>query len=375
MIQRLELTQNMSQKLQLKLVGKIKVAEFLSVPEPDFEFYIKEVEQNPLFTTLKDRYGIIRYRKFFGVKNTNTVEFKEELAEGQSDIEMEGLLSDPSVFALIRKIGESVGEDTFRKMLYGDVSIKEVVKKCNLCLPEEKIFKRFIDKLQLQQMISSTSSLASFSYRPRFFLIAAFVWEKDNLIIHPVKHESYLVKGKYQVNYDKFDKLIEEGVIKRCEVDKAVKLFKRLDMINRRTTTIYRILNHLREFQHPFFKSGNVLDLLPLSQSELARELNLSPSTVSRAIARKSLLTPQGEEKPIKFFLSKGWAKNLVKKVILKEKREIQEGILSSPLTDEQIQKRISEDYGINLSRRSIAKYRKVLNIPPSHQRKSASFY
>lgn len=368
MIQKLEMVQNMSQRLQLKLIGKIKVAEFLSIPESDFESYIKEVEENPLFIALKEKYRIISYRKFYDVKNSRVPQLKEETLPDQNEVEMENLLSDPSIFDLVRRIGKIIGEKSFREVLIGEISINQVIKRCSLSLSEAKIFREFVDKFQLQQIINPSFSFTPSRYS-RFFLIASFEWEKNELVIRPLKEENYLIKGKYQVNYRKFQELVDTGKIKHSQMNKVMEIFKQLDMINRRITTIYRVLHHLKEIQRSFFKSGNPLDLLPFSQSELARCLNLSPSTVNRAIANKSILTPQGEERPIKFFFSRRWAKNLIKKIILEEKKKIQEGSLSFPLTDELIRKRIIEVYRISLSRRSVSKYRKVLKIPSSHQR------
>jgi len=372
MVQKLELAQNMTQKLQLKLIGKIKVAEFLSIPEPDFEFYIQKVEKSPLFITLKEKYRIISYRKFYDVRDNRIPEFREETIAAQSEVEMEKLLSDPSVLDLLKRIGKVIGEESFREVLAGKVGIKQVIRKCSLSPSEAEIFQEFIYKLQLQEIINPSSSFTPSQYS-RFFLIASFEWEGDDLVIRPVKEESYLIKGKYQINYHRFKELVDAGKIKRSEINKIEEIFKKLDMINRRTTTIYRILHHLKELQLPFFKSGNLLDLVPCSQSELARSLNLHPSTVSRAIANKSILTPQGEEKPVKFFFSRRWIKNLLRKIILEEKEEIKKGTLSCSLTDDLIQKKMIEDYGINLSRRSISKYRKMLKIPPSHQRKKGT--
>jgi len=371
MFHQFKLTQSMIQKLQLRLVGRIKMAEFLSIPEPEFEAYVREVEQDPLFKVLNKHYQIIHYRRFSDVRDTKLSQLKEEVIGGQGNIDPEDLLSDTSVFEIVKRVGETIGEKNFRKILTGKKDIKEVIREYKLPQYEVKIFQDFINKFQLQQITNPSSSPSSDpSKYSRFFLIAALEWEKDQLIIRPVKNESHLVKGKYCIDYQKFEKLVKTGEIKKSEADKMMKIFKTLDMINRRTTTIYRILHFLKEFQLPFFKSGNTLDLLPLSQSELARHLNFNPSTVSRAIADKSILTPQGEEKPIKFFFSRHWTKNLIRKIIFQEKEEIKKGISFSPLTDKLIQQKISKEYGIHLSRRSIAKYRKMLGIPSSQKRK-----
>jgi len=367
MLQRLKIQQNLAHKLQLKLVGKIKVAEFLSIPENDFELYVRQVEKDPLFINLKEKYRIITYRKFYDVRYKKVPEIRDNNMV-KNETGMGEFFPDQSVLDLLKKIGETVGEESFKKILDGRISIKEVIRRCNLSLPEEKVFQDFLNNFHLQQIVNPSCSAFS-PPRSRFFLIASFEWEKDELFIRPLKEESYLVKGRYQINYDKFGELISKREIKKEQINKIEEIFKKLEMINRRTTTIYRILRYLKELQRPFFKSGNLIDLLPSSQSEVARSLGVHPSTVSRALFGKSILTPQGDERSLKFFFSRRWTGNLIKKVILREKQKATQGFYS-PLTDELIREKIIEDYGINLSRRTVSKYRKALKIPPSYLRR-----
>lgn len=368
MNQKLVLTQNAKQNLRLKLMGKIKLAQFLSLPEPDFESYIWQVENDPLFDILREKYRVLKYRKFSGVITTNTMKLQADIVEEQNRTEMDELLSDPTVFPLLEKIGKSIGEKVFLEILAGRKNINEVAVKYELSSVEKDSFKQFLDKFHLDQLVNPDFTPA-LSHSIPFFLIAGFDWDGDNLMIYPVKKQNYLVKGRYNIDYTRFEKLIARGTIEKQDIGKITKLFRKLDMINQRITTIYQILHHLKQIQSTFFKSGTTLDLISSTQSDLARNLNLHPSTVSRAIAGKSILTPQGKEKTIKFFFSRKWLKNLVKKTILEEEEAIEKGVLISPLRDEQICRRIAEDYKVNLSRRSIAKYRKMLNIPFFRQR------
>lgn len=367
MVQRLEIRQSMTQKLQL--VGRIKVAELLAIPESEFEQYIKEVEREPLFAILKNKYRIISYRGFRDVKVKKPLEFKEEVVAGEMDAGIEKLLDEnPQTLSLLKRIGKTVGEEDFRMVLEGRKDAKYIIKKCALSPPEEKIFLEFINRFQLGKIINSPPSFTP-SQHSRFFLIASIEKEKDGLVIYPVKEDSYLIRGKYQINYDRFKEFVDTGKIKKSEVGKITELFKKLDLINRRTTTIYQILHCLKNIQRAFFESGNLLDIVPFTQSELARWLGLNPSTISRAIVGKSILTPQGEERPIKFFFSRRWIKNLLRKVIIQEREEIKRGSLSIPLTDDLIQERLVKFYGVYISRRTVSKYRKLLNIPSSRLR------
>ncbi|MBC7188626.1 hypothetical protein H5U35_00190, partial [Candidatus Aerophobetes bacterium] len=204
--------------------------------------------------------------------------------------------------------GIRLRERKFCQIISGEKKAGDLLKGYNFSPLEIKKFEEFIDRFHLEKMLNPDGFDLSPPGR-NLFLIAAFEWEGDNLVIHPVKEESYLIKGRYKINYQKFEMLITERKIEKSKIDRILELFRQIDMINRRTTTIYRILECLKEIQLTFFKSADPLDLFPFSQSELARRLKLHPSTVARAISGKSILTPQGEERALEFFFSRSWAK------------------------------------------------------------------
>ena len=106
---------------------------------------------------------------------------------------------------------------------------------------------------------------------------------------------------------------------------------------------------------------------------EVAEEVGVHPSTVSRAVASKYAHTPQGVVELRSFFsesvngpeggnMSLLSLKRLVKKMIEEEDS-------AKPLTDDAIAKKLS-DSGIQVTRRTVAKYREVLRIPSTHQRR-----
>ena len=103
--------------------------------------------------------------------------------------------------------------------------------------------------------------------------------------------------------------------------------------------------------------------------TEFARQLNVNPSTISRAIANKYLESPWGIHK-LKFFFTapvgqtdKHLILNKIKEIVEKEDK-------SSPLSDTQIARKLSRQ-GIIISRRTVSKYRDLLKIP-AHQYRRA---
>ena len=146
--------------------------------------------------------------------------------------------------------------------------------------------------------------------------------------------------------------------------------------IEQRKRTIYRIAETLIEYQKDFLDKG-ILFIKPLTLREVADRLNIHESTVSRAIHNKIVQTPRGLLK-MKFLFSKGVEKksgeivstDKVKKLI---KEYVNNENCLKPWSDQKLADLLSEKGGINVSRRTVTKYREILKIPSSNLRKRFS--
>jgi len=113
--------------------------------------------------------------------------------------------------------------------------------------------------------------------------------------------------------------------------------------------------------------------LRPMMIKDVAEEVGVHPSTVSRAVANKYAHTPQGVYE-LRYFFSEavqGPAGSAIPLLIAKRKvkKLIDAEDPSRPLTDDQITK-ILNDEGIMVTRRTVAKYREDMKIPSTHQRR-----
>ncbi len=149
----------------------------------------------------------------------------------------------------------------------------------------------------------------------------------------------------------------------------AVQLIKNIEQ---RRQTILKVCYAIIGRQREFLDHG--IDMLkPMMIKEVAEEIGVHPSTVSRAVASKYVHTSQGVYE-LRFFFSEsvqgpeGAATSLL---ILKRrvKKLIDEEDRARPLTDEQITK-ILQSQGIQVTRRTVAKYREDMRIPSTHQRR-----
>lgn len=148
----------------------------------------------------------------------------------------------------------------------------------------------------------------------------------------------------------------------------AVWLLKSLDHRNK---TLYRVTESLIKFQYEFFDK-NVSHLRPLNLKDVAQELGLHESTISRATSNKYLSCSHGLFS-FRFFFSSGLASgdgavssNYVRDMMHKI---IEEEDSRKPLSDQKIAD-ILKSSGIKVARRTVAKYRDEMNVAPQSQRR-----
>jgi RNA polymerase sigma-54 factor len=149
----------------------------------------------------------------------------------------------------------------------------------------------------------------------------------------------------------------------------AIQLIKNIEQ---RKQTIMKVCYSIVARQQDFLERG-IDQLKPMMIKEVAEEIGVHPSTVSRAVASKYAHTPQGVFE-LRYFFSEsvqGPEGGNTSLLILKRrvKKLIEEEDPSRPLTDEQIT-RILQSQGIQVTRRTVAKYREDMKIPSTHQRR-----
>jgi RNA polymerase sigma-54 factor len=163
------------------------------------------------------------------------------------------------------------------------------------------------------------------------------------------------------------EKEVKEYVKERYK--SAIQLLRNIEQ---RKNTIVRTCDVIVRRQTDFLEHG-VNALKPMMIKEVAEEIGVHPSTVSRAVANKYVHTPQGVFE-LRFFFSEGvngpeggdlplvLLKRKVKKLIEEEDER-------KPLTDDQLAAELQRQ-GIQVTRRTVAKYREDMQIPSTHQRR-----
>ena len=184
-------------------------------------------------------------------------------------------------------------------------------------------------------------------------------------------NEDELFKLRINNEHEKILNNIPQNTIENLKekLQEARWLIKNLQQ---RTITILRVSRSIIGHQEDFLEKGE-LYLRPLILKEIAEELDLHESTISRVTSNKFILTPHGLYELKHFFGSKiqsAFGKTLSSKAVSGRIEDIikNENILK-PFSDEKLVL-ILKDQGIKIARRTVAKYRDNLKILPSNQRK-----
>lgn len=246
-------------------------------------------------------------------------------------------------------------------------SIEEIAKKIGRPLEEVEEAIRIIKNLDPKPGLNF-ESLENFALIPDVFV------EKNG--------DKYEVKlnddGLPKLRLNRYYKmLLERGSIQDSkELTSFLKEKLRLALsflkgVEERQKTIYNVATFLVEYQKDFLDKGPSF-IKPLVLKDVAERVGVHESTVSRVVSNKYMLTPKGII-PMKSFFSTGIqtiegrdiSQERVKSMI---RKLIDEEFKKKPLSDQQIASILKRE-GILLARRTVAKYREEMGIPPSSKR------
>lgn len=207
-------------------------------------------------------------------------------------------------------------------------------------------------------------------FEPEFMTPDIIVeWKEEGLVFY--LNDSYL--PTIQLNKDYMPHLQAQDDVSKYLQHQHKNVQWLLSSIEQRRNTIIKIVTVLLEKQEAFFTQGFTA-LQPLTLKEVADEIHMHESTVSRATANKVIQTPHGTYELRNLFTSKletadgdsisqTKVKTLLAAYIAQENKY-------KPYSDQKIAEYFNTEQGITISRRTIAKYREELRIPPSNKRK-----
>jgi RNA polymerase sigma-54 factor len=178
------------------------------------------------------------------------------------------------------------------------------------------------------------------------------------------------VSQQYQQMLGKSDVSNETKSFIREKMRSAVDLLRNIE---HRRQTIYKVVESIVARQKDFLDHG-VQHIKPMMLKDIAEDIGMHLSTVSRVVNRKYAHTPQGVIELRRFFtegmMNEDGEEISTRIIKLKIKKLIEEEDSHNPITDDQVVKILIKD-GIKLSRRTVAKYRDQMSIPGSRERRA----
>ncbi|OOE14274.1 RNA polymerase factor sigma-54 [Fictibacillus arsenicus] len=147
--------------------------------------------------------------------------------------------------------------------------------------------------------------------------------------------------------------------------------------LEQRKETLLKITSEIVRVQERYFYTFEKKDLIPLTLKDVADQIGVHESTVSRAVKNKVLQTTKGAVELKSFFSAKIYTQDGGSASATSAKTEIKKLVESEnklkPLSDQVLAALLEQNSGLSISRRTVAKYREELNIPSSSKRKRYS--
>ena len=187
--------------------------------------------------------------------------------------------------------------------------------------------------------------------------------------LHVSKEYSNMLEG-YKNSKEKSKSQKDTVLFIKQKLD-AAKWF--IDAIKQRQQTLYITMNAIMNYQKEYFLTGDERKLRPMILKDIADQIDMDVSTVSRVANSKYVDTPYGT-KLIKDYFSEAMKNEQGEDVSTKEIKKILETVIGEevkkkPLTDDRLAK-ILKERGYPIARRTVAKYREQLGIPVARLRK-----
>ncbi|MBZ0655655.1 RNA polymerase factor sigma-54 [Clostridioides difficile] len=265
--------------------------------------------------------------------------------------------------------------------IYNEILEEIVTKDLNLIANNKykEISKKY--NMSLQKCVELINIIKTLDPKPgRTCSVEKSVYIQPDVTVEKIDDEFIVYlneKDSYQIRINSYYK----DILKNSQSDESVKEFikERLNSatglmknIESRKTTVLKIAEEIVKAQDEFLRKGTKY-IKPLKMKDIAEKLEFHESTISRGVNGKYMLTPFGVYEFRYFFSSAIETENnemasstSIKKII---KETIKDENKKKPLSDDHISKLLKEK-GINVARRTVAKYREELGIPSSSKRK-----
>lgn len=343
------------------LVGRVKMAQAIKMPEPEWAKLLSEVERDPLFHELVDARAegkrIIRFKRFArtGLAGQFYNEQDADVAGG-SGISPEALLDQKKhLLKLIEKIGQTNFEKYF---LYREESetAERIAEICNVTLDEAKQVQDFVVDMGVQAEFHHPSKLQG-TEKVRPNVIGRIVSNEDGTF-SIAYFSPHLARGLYDIDRDALRRWQKGKKLDRASSARLRKYIGLLELSNLKQGAFWRVIDHLLKAQKTYFETQDITKMAPVSLRKVAAKLEFAPSTLSRVLSAKSVILPWDRE-VLLLDLMPG-QRRVVLEIMDKLRHEG-----AANMTDMALSKLIEDKFQVKISRRTVNACRHVLDAPP----------
>jgi RNA polymerase sigma-54 factor len=238
--------------------------------------------------------------------------------------------------------------------------------------------------VSLEEVLDAVSVIASLEPKPgRFYNDEETIYISPDVYVYKMGDEFFIVLNEDGLPKLRISAFYKQALAKKDDLSRATRDYIRdklksaswiVKSIQQRQKTIYKVTESIVKFQKDFFEFGSV-HLKPMGLRDVAEDIQMHISTVSRAVNNKYMHTPLGIFE-LRYFLNSGIqsidrgdkvaslsVKERIKEIVRSEDK-------SKPYNDHAIAD-ILKRSNIDIARRTAAKYREMLRILPSNQRRN----
>ena len=334
---------------RLTVMGRMRMADWIEMPEREFAREVEKLEKDPLFQKLyfgDGRIpGALRRQRWPGGKLSGSFyEIDERTAAGAGErvgVEEFAESRGPAL-AAIKRMGQ---KDFERYFLHGEdaLTLEEIGRRTGLAAEEVRRIHELVVELGARAEFEGKVAAPSAAPERQAACLAQIFLQSGTPTFE--FYAPYWARGLYQVRHDLLDRWKEGGLTPQ-ERKHLPAMLKRLETVNLRQSTLFRLLEMVARLQVDYLKSARPEDIRPISLRQLAKRLDLAPSTVSRAFAQRSVRLPSERELPLIAFVP---GRRSVLRELLGQWLAV-----SVAVTDAALVERLRVERGISVSRRTV---------------------
>ena len=350
------------------LVGRVKMAQAIKMPESEWAKIIADIEKDPLFRELldakSDGHMIVRYKRFGHTRISG--QFYEmqdvDVAGASGGQSPEALLEQKKhLLALIQKVGQERFERYFLYREEGD-TIEAIAQACAVSVDEARQLQDFVVDMSVQAEFYHPSALQKPNFvRPT--LIGRIVRNDDGTFSMSY-FSPHLARGMYEIDRNALRRWQKNRKLDRQAAARLKKYVGLLELSNMKQGAFWRVIDLLLKMHRPYFETRDPSKLAAVSLRKVAQKLQFAPSTISRVMSSKSVLLPWDREVLLSDLMpgQRRVVLNILEKIIADGRN----------VTDQALAHRVEQEYQVKVSRRTITACRHLLEKKASPEQDAA---